>query len=204
MSRPGPPGSSERTYAGNSGKLDRAPVSISPSPSSASWTGSRYAAQSLRPGGASRRRAGRAVEQSRGGYATSRTATTIDRGPRSSARARSRSAALVSSRSASAAPSLGGSSNDTCTFKRGSTRTATALSWRSSSTSAAARSRARRCPFPRGGRLDNREALEEVGEQREPRVRHSFGVAVRRSDPGKQGLRDPPQGRQGVEGGRVR
>ena len=65
-SRPGLPGSSERTYAGNSGKLDRAPVSISPSPSSASWTGSRYAAQSLRPGGASRRRAGRVVEQSRG------------------------------------------------------------------------------------------------------------------------------------------
>jgi hypothetical protein len=43
-----------------------------------------------------------------GDYATSRTARTIYRGPRSSARARSHSAALVSSRSASAAPSLGG------------------------------------------------------------------------------------------------
>ena len=62
----------------------------------------------------------------------------------------------------------------------------TAPSWRSSSTSAAVRSRARRCPFPRGGRLDNREALEEVVEQREHRVRHLFGVAVRRFDPRKQ------------------
>jgi hypothetical protein len=51
-SRPGPPDSGERIRASNSGKLDRAPVSIPLSPSSASWTGSRYAARSLRPGGA--------------------------------------------------------------------------------------------------------------------------------------------------------
>jgi len=74
----------------------------------------------LRPGSVPRRRASRAIESSRaGGYASSRTARTIDRGPMSSARARSRSAALVSSRSTSVAPSPGGTLDDTSSFSPG-------------------------------------------------------------------------------------
>ena len=153
VSRPGPPGSSERTYAGNSGKLDRAPVSIPPSPSSASWTGSRYAARSLRPGGVPRRRAGRAIESSRAGGATPRPGS-----PRRSTAGRGHPPApdLVAqpwsppvwprSLSRREAPRTTPAASN-----RGSTHTVAAPSWRSSSTSAAARSRTRRCPFPQGG-----------------------------------------------------
>ena len=88
-SRPGPPGSSERICADGSGKLDGAPVSIPPSPSSAPWTGLRCAVRSLRPGGASSdvKPVGQSSRAGQGGYASSRTAKTLDRGPMSSARA---------------------------------------------------------------------------------------------------------------------
>jgi hypothetical protein len=150
-----------------------------------------------------RRRAGRAVEQSRGAMPRPRSPgwATAGRGPPP---ASVRAAAFVSSRFASVAASPGGTSDDTSSFSPGvdANRDSTFVEKFIHFCGGTVPRQA--MPFPSWGRLDNREALEEVVEQREHRVRHSFVVAVRRFDPRKQGLRDPPQGRQGVEGGRVR